>query len=123
MNKNNKKGFTLAELLIVVAIIGILVAIAIPVFTAQLNKAKEASDVANVRSLYAQLQADAMTGDSQTLTGTIGEDSTIVYGENTYKFNFPSYISYTAAAGDSAGEITYNGSYQSGHSWAINPMS
>lgn len=33
MNKTNKKGFTLAELLIVVAIIAVLVAIAIPVFT------------------------------------------------------------------------------------------
>ena len=33
--KENKKGFTLAELLIVVAIIAVLVAIAIPIFTAQ----------------------------------------------------------------------------------------
>ena len=32
MNKN-KKGFTLAELLLVVAIIGVLVAISIPIFT------------------------------------------------------------------------------------------
>ena len=37
----NKKGFTLAELLIVVAIIGVLVAVSIPIFTAQLEKARE----------------------------------------------------------------------------------
>ena len=36
--KKNNKGFTLAELLIVVAIIAVLVAIAIPVFTSQLEK-------------------------------------------------------------------------------------
>ena len=36
--KENKKGFTLAELLIVVAIIAVLVAISIPIFTAQLEK-------------------------------------------------------------------------------------
>ena len=33
MKKNNNKGFTLMEMLIVVAIIAVLVAIAIPVFT------------------------------------------------------------------------------------------
>ena len=49
----NKKGFTLAELLIVVAIIAILVAIAIPIFTNQLQKARIARDQANVRSARA----------------------------------------------------------------------
>ncbi len=52
---NNRKGFTLAELLIVVAIIAVLVAIAIPVFTSQLEKAREATDIANIRSAYAEV--------------------------------------------------------------------
>lgn len=42
--RGNKKGFTLAELLVVVAIVGILVAISIPVFTAQLSKARKATN-------------------------------------------------------------------------------
>ena len=54
MKKNNNKGFTLAELLIVVAIIAVLTAIAIPVFTAQLEKSREATDLANVRAAYAE---------------------------------------------------------------------
>ena len=58
MKKMNKKGFTLAELLIVVAIIAVLVAIAIPVFSAQLEKSREATDVANIRSAYASLVSD-----------------------------------------------------------------
>ena len=56
----NKKGFTLSELLIVVAIIGVLVAISIPIFTSQLHKAEVATDWANLRGFYAQLQADYM---------------------------------------------------------------
>lgn len=46
--RENKKGFTLAELLVVVAIVGILVAISIPVFTAQLTKARIATNQANM---------------------------------------------------------------------------
>lgn len=53
-----KKGFTLAELLVVVAVIGVIVAISIPIFTQQLHKAKVATDWANLRSYYAELQAD-----------------------------------------------------------------
>lgn len=61
--KKNKKGFTLAELLIVVAIIGVLVAISIPIFSSQLEKSREAVDEANLRSAYAELSAAAITGD------------------------------------------------------------
>ena len=53
MNKmrkmKNKKGFTLMEMLIVVAIIAILIAIAIPTFASSLNKARVATDEANIR--------------------------------------------------------------------------
>ena len=61
MKKLNKKGFTLAELLIVVAIIAVLVAIAIPVFTDQLEKSREAVDASNIRAEYAELMAAVLT--------------------------------------------------------------
>ena len=48
-------GFTLMEMLIVVAIIAVLIAIAIPIFTSQLEKSREAADAANVRSKYAEV--------------------------------------------------------------------
>ena len=59
-----KAGFTIAELLIVVAIVGVLVAIAIPVFTSQLEKAQEATCLANRRSVKGLVVADYL--DSHT---------------------------------------------------------
>ena len=48
--KRNQKGFTLAELLIVVAIVGVLVAVAVPVFVAQETKAKNTVTAKNRNS-------------------------------------------------------------------------
>ena len=59
--KKNNKGFTLMEMLIVVAIIAVLVAIAIPVMTSALEKSREATDAANVRTAYAQVMVMALT--------------------------------------------------------------
>lgn len=59
INFYNKKGFTLAELLIVIAIIGILSGIVVPVFSSRTEKAKEAVDLANVRSAYAEVMKAA----------------------------------------------------------------
>ena len=91
MRKNNRHGFTLAELLIVVAIIAVLVAIAIPVFTSQLEKSREATDIANVRSAYAEVVTKHLTGESnvnmtveakQTVPNWQGPSGTIEYFVN-----------------------------------------
>ncbi len=55
-----KSGFTLAELLVVVAILAVLVAIAIPVFSSSTEKAKLAACQANRRSLLAELTYASM---------------------------------------------------------------
>lgn len=67
----NRKGFTLAELLIVVAIIAVLTAIAIPVFTAQLEKSREATDMANIRGAYAEVAAASITDPDNTITASV----------------------------------------------------
>ncbi len=63
MKKKSENGFTLAELLVVVAIIGVLVAVSIPIFTSKLHEARVATDWANVRSYYSELQADYISTD------------------------------------------------------------
>lgn len=54
MKKLNKKGFTLIEMLVVIAIIAILVAIIVPTVSSSTQKAKAATDAANLRSALAE---------------------------------------------------------------------
>ena len=74
MNKmrkmKNKKGFTLMEMLIVVAIIAILIAIAIPTFASSLNKARVATDEANIRSGYAAVMTEILTDEAYNVEGS-----------------------------------------------------
>ena len=61
--KMNKKGFTLIEMLVVIAIIAILVAIVIPGVGNSTEKAKEAADAANIRAAIAEVTTKALSGD------------------------------------------------------------
>lgn len=62
MNKMNKKGFTLIEMLVVIAIIAVLVSIVIPTVSSSTNKAKAATDAANLRSILAEATTDYLGG-------------------------------------------------------------
>lgn len=56
MNKNKKKGFTIVELVIVIAVIGILTAVLIPVISGLVHKANVAADSALVNNINRQLE-------------------------------------------------------------------
>lgn len=99
----SKKGFTLMEMLIVVAIIAVLVAIAIPVFNGALTKSKEAADVANVRATYAEWQTAMLTENTKAPTDKdaflAGPDA-----KGTLTLNYPNKLDVTN------GTITYTAS-------------
>ena len=61
----------MAELLITVAIIGVLVAISIPVFASQTEKSREATDLSNVRAAYAEVMAEAITENMEYQEKTV----------------------------------------------------
>ena len=117
--KKNNKGFTLAELLIVVAIIAVLVAIAIPVFNAQLEKSREATDQANVRSAYAYVMAQYLTNADSDYSTTVtpkqtqaswqGEQGQVIVQVNGVETPVP-YSAKTATDGSYTIKITSSGS-------------
>jgi type IV pilus assembly protein PilA len=69
--KKNQKGFTLVELLIVIAIIGILAAIAIPQFSQYRVRAYNATALADIKNAYTAGQA--YFGDNPSGTATVND--------------------------------------------------
>ncbi|KAF0226108.1 MAG: prepilin-type N-terminal cleavage/methylation [Erysipelotrichaceae bacterium] len=66
MKKLNKKGFTLIELIVVIAILAILAAILIPAITGYITKATDGKNQANCRAYYSQVSLQVML--DQTLS-------------------------------------------------------
>lgn len=70
--KKGNKGFSLAELMVVVAIIGVLVAIAIPVYNASTARAEKGACIANLRMMDGAIQQYVM--DQETTLESISTD-------------------------------------------------
>ena len=84
MLKSNNKGFTLVELMVVLLIIGVLVAIAIPIFNNAQKDAANKAHAANMRTLLgAAQQALAVEGVPDVEVAWVSKESTGTNG--TYK--------------------------------------
>jgi type IV pilus assembly protein PilA len=109
--KNNQKGFTLIELMIVVAIIGILAAIAIPNFLQYQLKAKTAEAKTNIGAIRTSQESFMAENDSYVICAVKGgglTGSKVIWGavaagdgfsEIGYAPSGPVYYQYEAAVG------------------------
>ena len=83
MKKNNKKGFTIVELVIVIAVIAILAAVLIPTFSSIIKKAKVNNDIQLVRNLNTALATD--TKEHKTMQDAL--DAAFEFGYDVAKIN------------------------------------
>lgn len=92
--KHNKKGFTLIEMLVVIAIIAVLVTIITPAISSYTTKANAATNAANLRSIKASVS------------------TMLLNGEITYDTSLLSFADVIYRAEEKAAEALFSGNWQ-----------
>jgi type IV pilus assembly protein PilA len=111
MNNKSKKGFTLVEIMIVVVIIGLLAAMAIPAFQKVRSTSQEKAVTNNLRQIASAAQQYFLEEGATTvgLTDLVGSDKYINSIETVASETYPATITATATQIETTGtpEVTY----------------
>jgi prepilin-type N-terminal cleavage/methylation domain-containing protein len=120
MRKNNRKGFTIVELVIVIAVIAILAGVLIPTFSGVVKKAKENAALQEIKNAYTNAYALALSNDgvitekdnitNELIADKVEENGavtkyTLKYGK--YTFTFDTNGKLTAAVETDSPAFTY----------------
>ena len=103
MKKMNKKGFTIVELVIVIAVIAILAAVMIPTFSGIIDKANKSAAEQEAAALWKETYAldlsdGELDGEDNGTAITSVSEKTVTYSVNngTISFSFEADNGYTA---------------------------
>ena len=82
MKKSNKKGFTLVELIVVIAIMAILAAVLVPTVTSKIKDANKSAADSSCSALANSIQADVMSALAADNNKCVGQHGTITIKDN-----------------------------------------
>jgi len=102
----NRKGFTLVEIMIVVAIIGILAAIAIPNFLTSRKESQKNACIANMKQIEGAVEQAKLGGATSVSSATLFGTAAYIKVAPKCPYNKTAYTTFDPVACPNVGTVT-----------------